>query len=232
MAVAAATAATGVAAADIGTGSGSGSGASNEMVITLVRHTESAGNASGLIDTKVPGPDLTARGRSQADKLAVELAGKDYDCAYTSNMVRTAQTAAPTLTKQDLKAKVQPGFREIEAGDYEGTPEANSLGGYLQAPIKWLSGDVNARIPGSIDGNEFDGRVDQALLDVQRNNCKNPVIFSHGGTIMFWSMMNADNADKGKLGTDPIRNGGRVVLKGTPQTGWTIVEWVGHPDLG
>ncbi|MGV9414564.1 histidine phosphatase family protein [Nocardia sp. NPDC003693] len=236
-AVVATTLTAGAASADLDLGSsGSGTGSfggvgAGDMTITLVRHTQSAGNASGLIDTKVPGPDLTALGRTQADKVAVQLAGNDYDCAFASNMVRTQQTAGPTIADQKLSLNVQPGFREIEAGQYEGTPEADSLSGYLQAPIKWLSGDLSARIPGSIDGKEFDERVDQGLLDVQRRGCANPVIFSHGGTIMFWAMMNADNADKGKLGTDPIRNGGRVVLKGNPQKGWTITEWVGHPDL-
>lgn len=229
LAAAATTATTGVASADIDFGSSGGTG---DMVITLVRHAESLGNTSGLIDTKVPGPDLTARGRAQADNLAVQLAGKDYDCAFASTMVRTEQTAAPTVAEQGLNLGIQPGLREIEAGEYEGTPEADALSGYLQAPVKWLSGDLTARIPGSIDGNEFDGRVDQALLDVQRRGCANPVIFSHGGTIMFWSMMNAGNADKNKLATDPMRNGGRVVLQGSPQKGWTIVEWVGNPDLG
>ncbi|MFE3101226.1 histidine phosphatase family protein [Nocardia tengchongensis] len=237
-AVAATTATTGVASADLDFGSSGGNSGSSggigagEMVITLVRHAESFGNTSGLIDTKVPGPDLTPRGRTQADNLATQLADKKYDCAFASNMVRTEQTAAPTVAKRNLSLNIQPGFREIEAGQYEGTPEAQAMSGYLQAPIKWLSGDLNARIPGSIDGNEFDGRVDQALVDVQRAGCANPVIFSHGGTIMFWAMMNAGNADKSKLGTDPMRNGGHVVLKGNPQKGWTIVEWVGHPDLG
>ncbi|MGW6375744.1 histidine phosphatase family protein [Rhodococcus sp. NPDC055112] len=233
-AVAATTATAGVASADIDFGSSGGSSGSSdgEMVITLVRHAESAGNVSGLIDTKVPGPDLTPRGQTQAGNLAIQLADQDYDCAFASNMVRTQQTAAPTVAKHDLSLNIQPGVREIEAGEYEGTPEAAALSGYLQSPIKWLSGDLNARIPGSIDGNEFDARVDEALLNVQRRGCTNPVIFSHGGTIMFWSMMNASNADKSKLGTDPMRNGGHVTLKGSPQKGWTIVEWVGHPDLG
>lgn len=234
-AVAAAAATTGIATAgpDFGSsGSSSGSSGANEMTITLVRHAESLGNTSGLIDTKVPGPDLSPRGRTQADNLATLLNDKKFDCAFASNMVRTEQTAAPTVAKKHLGLNVQPGFREIEAGQYEGTPEAQAMAGYLQAPIKWLSGDTSARIPGSIDGKEFDDRFDQALLDVQRRNCANPVIFSHGGTIMFWSMMNAGNADKSKLGTDPMRNGGRVVLKGSPQKGWTIVEWVGNPDLG
>jgi broad specificity phosphatase PhoE len=225
----------GAASADVNFGSsGGGFGSSagpNEMTITLVRHAESLGNVSGLIDTKVPGPNLSALGQTQATKLATLLHATKFDGAYASNMVRTQQTAAPTVADQHLKLNIQPGFREIEAGQYEGTPEAAAMTGYLQAPIKWLQGDRNARIPGSIDGNEFDKRFDDALLTVQRRGSKNPVIFSHGGTIMFWSMMNASNADPSKLGTDPMRNGGHVTLKGSPQKGWTIVEWVGHPDL-
>ena len=36
------------------------------MRVTFVRHAQSAGNASGLIDTKTPGPDITALGQQQA----------------------------------------------------------------------------------------------------------------------------------------------------------------------
>jgi broad specificity phosphatase PhoE len=58
-----------------------------------------------------------------------------------------------------LPIQVLPGLQEIEAGDYEGTPEKDATKGYLVAPIKWVQGDLSARIPGSIDGNEFESRV-------------------------------------------------------------------------
>lgn len=37
------------------------------ITLTLVRHAQSAGNASGLIDTSTPGPELTPRGMVSGD---------------------------------------------------------------------------------------------------------------------------------------------------------------------
>ncbi|WP_308248432.1 MULTISPECIES: hypothetical protein [unclassified Nocardia] len=49
------------AGALIAAGSGSAAAAphTGEVFLTFVRHAESAGNTSGLIDTSVPGPGLT-----------------------------------------------------------------------------------------------------------------------------------------------------------------------------
>jgi hypothetical protein len=49
------------------------------ITLTLVRHGQSAANASGLIDTSVPGPELTARGSCQATLVAPQLAPNHYD---------------------------------------------------------------------------------------------------------------------------------------------------------
>jgi Histidine phosphatase superfamily (branch 1) len=49
------------------------------MTLTFVRHGESGANAAGVIDTSVPGPHLTELGRQQAEAVADELAGNNYD---------------------------------------------------------------------------------------------------------------------------------------------------------
>jgi hypothetical protein len=49
------------------------SAASQDITITFVRHGESEGNTSGLIDTTVPGPPLTALGEQQAKAVAQKL---------------------------------------------------------------------------------------------------------------------------------------------------------------
>lgn len=36
------------------------------IILTFVRHAQSAANAAGVIDTSVPGPDITAAGSAQA----------------------------------------------------------------------------------------------------------------------------------------------------------------------
>ena len=55
---------------------------------------KSAGNASGLIDTSVPGPDLSDLGYQQAATVANQLRTNGYDGVYASTMVRAQETAA------------------------------------------------------------------------------------------------------------------------------------------
>ncbi|GEE02774.1 phosphoglycerate mutase [Gordonia spumicola] len=204
-----------------------------EITLTLVRHAESAGNASGLVDTKTPGPDLTELGRTQARQVAALLADRGFDGVYASRMVRTQQTATPLARTLHKRIVVLPGVHEILAGDYEGSKEADAQTGYMVAPMKWLRGDLTARIPGAESGTEFKQRVDSSIDTVVKQGKKNPVIFSHGGTIMIWAMLTATNGRDyaAKIQTDYLRNVGRVVLKGNPTTGWKIVEWDGKPTL-
>ncbi|MET9216378.1 MULTISPECIES: histidine phosphatase family protein [unclassified Nocardia] len=207
---------------------GSSFGDTGEMFLTFVRHGQSAGNTSGLIDTSVPGPDLTAKGRDQAVAVAEFLSDCKFDGIYASTMVRTQQTAAPTAQRCNQPTVVEEGFHEIEAGIYEGTPEAEAREGYLAAPIQWIQGNLDARIPGSLNGHEFKKRMDDSIRDVQNRGDKRAVIFSHGGAIMFWALMSVENPDPSKLQTDPLHNTGRVVVKGSPAKGWKLVSWDGH----
>jgi broad specificity phosphatase PhoE len=199
------------------------------ITLTLVRHGQSAANASGVIDTSTPGPELTARGWCQAALAAGQLASNHYDGIYASSMIRTQETA--TLTAQALgePITVLPGLREIEAGQYEGTPEANIPQTYFVAPQRWLQGDRSARIPGSVDGNEFDARFDEAVQRIYDSGEQNPVAFSHSAAIMVWVMMNVHNPDRSLLATKPLPNVGRVVITGNPTDGWTLTKWDADP---
>nr|WP_148222454.1 histidine phosphatase family protein [Rhodococcus opacus] len=194
-----------------------------------MRHAESAGNASGLIDTSTPGPNITDKGRHEARAAADRFAGHDFDGVYASTMVRTQETAEFMARAVDEPVEVLPGLREIEAGQYEGQPEATAQSTYLAAPTSWLQGQRDARIPGSIDGNEFDQRFDDAVEQISDSGDTHPIAFAHGGSIMIWTLMNVDNPDVSLLKTNPLRNTGYVVITGRPDTGWTLVDWNGTP---
>ena len=86
------------------------------IVVTFVRHGESAANAAGIIDTAVPGPDLTELGNQQAQRVADELSVNRYDGIYASTVVRTQETAAPTSQALGEGITVLPGLREIDVG--------------------------------------------------------------------------------------------------------------------
>lgn len=198
------------------------------ITLTLVRHAQSAGNASGLIDTSTPGPDLTPQGWCQATLAAGPLSANSYDGVYASTMVRTQETATPTAQALGEPVKVVPGLHEIEAGQYEGQPEASakSLMGVLS---RWLRGDRDARIPGSIDGNEFQARFNDAVQHIYDSGELNPVAFSHGGAIMLWVLMNVRNPDTSLLAGKQLPNLGRVVVTGNPSDGWTMTDWDAAP---
>jgi broad specificity phosphatase PhoE len=199
------------------------------ITLTLVRHGQSAGNASGLVDTSTPGPELTPKGWCQATLAAAQLAPNHYDGIYASSMIRTQQTATPTAQALGEPVTVLPGLREIEAGQYEGTPESDAAQTLLAAPRRWLQGDRSARIPGSLDGNEFEARFNEAVQRVYDSGDQNPVAFSHGGAIMFWVLMNVRNPDPSLLATKPLPNVGHVVVTGNPSDGWTLTDWDADP---
>jgi len=199
------------------------------ITLTLVRHGQSAGNASGFIDTSTPGPELTPKGWCQATIAAAELAPNHYDGIFASTMVRTQETATPLEQALGEPVTVLPGLREIEAGQYDGAPEANILQTYFAAPQRWIQGDRSARIPGSMDGNEFNARFDEAVQRIYHSGDQNPVAYSHSAAIMFWVLMNVRNADPSLLTTNPLPNIGRVVITGNPSDGWTLAEWDADP---
>ncbi|HEY5842093.1 MAG TPA: histidine phosphatase family protein [Mycobacterium sp.] len=197
------------------------------ITLTFVRHAQSQGNASGLNDTSVPGPGLTPLGEKQAQKAADALRGNDFDGIFASTMVRTQQTAAPLARDLGEQVEVLPGLREVEAGVFEGHPEADAASTLFLAPAMWLDGNRNARIPGSIDGNEFNDRFTAAVQKIYDSGDKNPVAFAHGGSIMLWTMLNVRNPNDSLLQAHPLPNTGRVVIKGNPINGWTLVDWDG-----
>lgn len=208
--------------------------AAEVMRVTFVRHAESAGNASGLIDTSTPGPVLTPLGQQQARDVVDTLGDNNYDAIYASTMVRTQLTAAPMSQYLGLPIQVLPGLQEIEAGVFEGTPESEAANGYGRIPLAWaFAGQRDVVMPGTtLDGHAFDARVDGALKTMYDNGDRNAVVFSHGGTIMFWTMMNVNNLTLPEkielLSTAALGNTDYVVIEGNPEDGWTLVNWNGR----
>jgi broad specificity phosphatase PhoE len=198
----------------------------DDITLTFIRHGQSAGNTSGFIDTSTPGPGLTDLGWNQAHQVAADFAHDGLDGVFASTMVRTQQTAQPLAEELHDTVDILPGLREIEAGDYEGKPETDGAGFY-DVLKQWATGDRIARIPGSIDGNEFSARFSDAVAAIYATGEHHPVAFSHGGAIALWTLMNAHNADPALLAAHPLNNTGYVVVHGSPSAGWTLVDWNG-----
>ncbi|MFV8049113.1 histidine phosphatase family protein [Mycobacterium sp. 48b] len=213
--------------------------AAEVMRVTFVRHAESQANANHIIDTTIPGPGLTQTGQQQAQALVDKLGDNNYDAIYASTMLRTQQTATPMSQHLGLPIQVIDGISEIPAGSLEGKSQDQYGTAYILAPLKWAGllpgapADPTATQPGTdFDGNDFNAGVNNALKTMYDKGDRNAIVFSHGGTIMFWTIMNAKNlsmAQKGMLLSQyTLGNTDYVVVEGNPEDGWTLVDWNGQ----
>ena len=198
-----------------------------DITLTFIRHAESEANAAEIASTTVPGPPLTPVGQEQAAALADRLSGEGFDGIYASQMVRTQQSAAPLSKELGEQVTVLPGLNEIPAGWFEGIPVADTSGTFLLGPQAWLRGDRRFGIPGSEDGDEFNGAFTNAVQKIYESGDDKPVAFSSGLAVMMWTLMNARNGKQSLLTDHPLPNTGRVVLTGNPTMGWTLMSWDG-----
>jgi broad specificity phosphatase PhoE len=201
------------------------------ITLTFVRHAESQANADGIIDTTVPGAGLTPIGEGQAEQIAHQLGRNKYDGVYASTMVRTQQTAAPLAERLGKHVQILPGLQEINAGWYQDKPNTMAKSTYLVAPGDWLKGDLSDAIPGSISGKQFNDQFTAAVQKIYDSGQKNPIAFSHAESIMYWTVLNVTNPNDNLISEHPLPNIGRIVVKGSPSTGWTLVDWDGIRDF-
>ncbi len=201
--------------------------AAQAITLTWVRHAQSTANAAGIIDTMVPGPGLTALGDTQAQAIAETLKANAYDGIYVSNMVRTQLTAAPLATDLGLAPVILPGVREVNSGIFEGRSGLLAGIGYALPPVAWVAGARFVPVLGGENGNGFDARVNDAVATIYASGDTNAVVFSHGATIMAWTLMTVDNPNLLLALTHPLGNTAVVIVTGNPEDGWSLQSWDG-----
>lgn len=171
-----------------------------------------------------------------------------FDALYASTMIRTQETAAPFALKRGLPVTVlgaydpdhpqqNSGVQEISAGIFEGLPEGEGIGriGYILAPLAWTLGLQFVAIPGGENGLEFNERVTNALSQVESDTEDtngdgeiDAAVFSHGATIMMWTMMNVDNPNLLLIVQHPLNNTDTVVVEKNDDGSWTLKSWAGE----
>ena len=218
-------------AAVITVGACSGSPQARSITLTFIRHAESQSNAQHVINTDIPGPGLTEEGQGQAEQLAHQLSRNNFDGIYASDMVRTQETAAPLAHALGKSVQILPGLREIDAGKYNNSPTKRADLTYLLAPGDWLNGDRKDAVPGSINGDKFNDQFTAAVQKIYDSGNSKPVAFAHAESIMYWTLMNVKSPKDSLAKTRPLPNLGRVVITGSPTTGWTMTDWDGIRDF-
>lgn len=89
------------------------------MELICVRHGRTAWNADKRFQGHVDIP-LDDEGRAQATALASLLRDQRIDAAVSSDLARAAETARIVLGARDLVPRLDPDWREMRFGDWEG----------------------------------------------------------------------------------------------------------------
>jgi len=198
------------------------------MRLLLIRHGQTPSNVSGSLDTRIPGPGLTALGQAQAEAIPATLADVPIDAIFASVQVRSQITAAPLAADRSLDVQVRAGIREISSGDYEMRSDRASVEEYLAVMVLWVDGEVEAQLPGGETAADMLARFDEVVAEAYSAGYSSVAMVSHGAAIRTWSGSRATNLSAEFIGENPLHNTGIVILEGTPETGWTALTYMGE----
>ncbi|MFT2691967.1 histidine phosphatase family protein [Clavibacter zhangzhiyongii] len=201
------------------------------MRLILIRHGQTPSNVDGVLDTRIPGPGLTALGREQAARLPGTLRGERIGALYVSTMRRTHETAAPLAEALDLAPVERAGLREIAAADLEMRGDRAAVMEYLDTMIRWVAGEDELRLAGGETGREFAARFDAVVAEAEGSGHGTVAIVSHGAAIRCWAGMRAHGLDAAFVADHALENTGVVVLEGSGRD-WILESWEGEPASG
>ena len=92
------------------------------MNLLMIRHGEIPSNVKKIYAGK-SAERLTDEGMLQAEQVARKLKSRDVHLIYSSPIQRALQTAKIIRKELGLELMVEPAFREMEMGPWEGLSE-------------------------------------------------------------------------------------------------------------
>lgn len=193
----------------------------------LMRHGQTFSNVSGALDTGFPGADLTDLGNAQAEAAALSLGSEAIGGLFVSRLVRTHQTVAPLARTLTLDPHELGGIHEISAGSFEMKTDQESVHGYIGTVGAWITGDLDARMPGGESGFEFRDRFGADVRAIAAQGHREALLVSHGAAIRAWVSIALGDLETRSEAHAPLNNTAVITLEGHPDTGWKLVRWVG-----
>lgn len=155
------------------------------MKLFLVRHGESEANILRQISNRGLVHPLTARGRTEAEKLAGSLAGVEITSIYSSPLLRAQQTAEVLAGSAGLDVTVTDSLREFDCGVLEGRSDAEAWHQHSALMSAWADPQQWHR---KIDGGESLIEVcDRLILFIEELLARSmpaevaSVLVGHGG---------------------------------------------------
>jgi len=191
--------------------------------VLAVRHGETAWNVENRIQGQLDVP-LNDRGRWQAQRLAQAMSGEALDAIYTSDLLRTVETAAPTVRGRAVGHVTDSGLRERGFGVFEGMTFTEIEQRWPEQSARWRRRDPEFGAEGGETLAEFYAR---SIAATSRLAAAHPgqtiMIVTHGGVLdclyRAASRIALDAPRSWQLGNTSINR-----LLHTPQ-GFTLIGW-------
>lgn len=156
--------------------------------ILLIRHGQTdwneGGRWQGITDTH-----LSALGSEQGAQLAVYLTREEpkptpITAIYSSDLHRAADTARFLATRLGLPVHLDPRWRELNMGDFQGLTYTEIGQRYPLEIREMETGDLDFQFPRGETRRTMQDRSYAALLEVTAAHPDTTLaIFTHGGTI-------------------------------------------------
>jgi probable phosphoglycerate mutase len=151
--------------------------------LVIVRHGETVWNCEARIQGQLD-PDLSVRGREQAEELALRLRQEPVAAIYSSSLSRARETAAIIASELGLTVREDPGFRESCFGSWEGLTTSEIRARFPEEYRLWRQDSVANRPPGGETVEALQQRVMASVREILTTHPGESVmIVTHAGPV-------------------------------------------------
>jgi broad specificity phosphatase PhoE len=155
------------------------SSARSTLILVRHAHTPMAGKFCGQID-----PPLSTEGMAQLAELKEKLAPHRFTNIFSSDLLRTRQTAEPTAKDRNLPVQLLRSLREIAFGRWEGLDWDQVVAQDPDSAQQWLDHYPSLPAPGGEGVEPFRRRIREAMdtiADQVPGGCA--LVVTHAGVI-------------------------------------------------
>jgi broad specificity phosphatase PhoE len=150
--------------------------------LLLTRHGETDWNATQRWQG-FTGPRLNELGRRQAERLAAELVGTNIGAIYSSDTIRSTETAEIVAERLGLDVRQDTRLREVNFGEWEGLTRQEINERYAGAFSEWDACKLAAPTGGETDL-EMAARVLEAVTEIaHKHKGEKILVVTSGGPI-------------------------------------------------
>jgi len=160
----------------------------------LIRHGETQAN----LEQRYQGQGnsaLSELGIREAKDLAAALKSEAFSAVYSSDLVRSLETAKIIAREHKLTPTALPGLKERFYGKWEGLTFDEIKKKYAKTYESWLEAPAKTKIPGAETLEELQQRGVRAVEQIiKRNEDKTVCVVGHGGLnrVILFHYMNLD----------------------------------------